>query len=326
MTRKKDAKKRKDRKRARIADSPAVANWGKLEQPAFPPTQTVADVVICVHNAPDDVRRCLASVVAHTDQRHTITLVDDASAADTRDPLRAFAAAHPRAVLLRNDERLGYTRSANRGLRASRSGFVVLLNSDTIVTPDWLERLLECAASDPAIGIVGPLSNAATFQSVPECLDADGEWVNNPLPPGWEPADMAALVDAIAPRAFPRVGFVSGFCFGIKREVIDAIGYFDELSFPDGYGEEQDYCLRAARAGFHLAIADHAHVYHAGSRSYSLNSRRALKQSGLEALRRLYGNSTIRSAIARSFDNPTLRAMQKDIARALTTTTGQVRT
>ena len=284
---------------------------------AVRPHETTAEVVICVHDAIDDVRQCLTSVATHTASRHRLILVDDGSGPACRAELERFAAAQPAVTLLRNDEPEGYTRSANRGLREARADFVVLLNSDTIVTPDWLERLIECVASDSRIGIVGPLSNAATFQSVPRRFDTDLEWALNPLPTGWTPDDVAAVIDANAPRAFPRVGLINGFCFGITRAVIDAIGYFDEAAFPEAYGEEQDYCLRATRAGFTLAIADHAYVYHAWSRSYGRYRRQALKDAGSAALMRKHGEERIRTALEMTSDDVTLEAMREAVAHAL---------
>jgi GT2 family glycosyltransferase len=240
-----------------------------LPEVCLEPDITSINVVVCIHDALDDVCRCLASLVLHTDARHRLILVDDGSARPCRDEVFSFARTHSQCTLIRNDQARGYTKAANQGLRASNAELVVLLNSDTIVTPMWLERLAECAASDPKIGVVGPLSNAAGYQSIPLRFDEDGGWALNPLPPGWGPDQVAAVLASIAPRAFPRVTFVNGFCFGIKRVVIDSIGYLDEAGFPDAYGEEDDYCLRAAAAGFELAVADHAYVYHAGSRSYA---------------------------------------------------------
>jgi GT2 family glycosyltransferase len=284
------------------------------------PKRTIAprdvDIIVCVHDALEDVRSCLASVVQQTAAYHRLILVDDASNAECRTELEHFAAVHPSVALLRNPQRQGYTRSANRGLRQSDAPFVVLLNSDTIVTPNWLTHLVECANSDPRIGIVGPLSNAATFQSVPQCLDGDGEWSRNPLPPGLTPSDVAAAIARVALRSFPRVGTLNGFCFAIKRAVIDAIGYFDEAAFPDGYGEEQDYGFRAGKAGFALAVADHAYVYHAGTRSYTPDQRRALKQSARAALLRKHGAKRIRAAIKKTYDNPDLRA-KREVVGAL---------
>ena len=248
-----------------------------------------ADIVVCVHNALDDAQRCLESVLDRSSPgTYRLIVVNDGSDDATTQWLRAFADANG-ALLLESSTAERYTRAANRGLRASTAPFVVLLNSDTIVTTSWLERLLACAESDPAIGIVGPLSNAASYQSVPCVRDEQGDWSVNPLPEGVTPEDMAGLVARLAKPEYPRIPFVNGFCFGIKRAVIDAIGYLDEDAFPNGYGEENDYCLRAAQAGFALAIADDAYVFHAKSKSYSHEIRQTLSIEGAEALARKYG-------------------------------------
>lgn len=275
------------------------------------------DVVVCVHDALDDVKSCLASVARHTDARHGVIVVDDGSAAECAAYLREFAHAHPQVTLLRNETRQGYTKAANRGLRQAGGDVVVLLNSDTLVSPQWLERLVECARSDPNIGIVGPLSSAASYQSVPERYDANGDWALNPLPPGWDVDRLAATVAKISGRSFPRVPFVNGFCFAVTRAVIDAIGYFDEEGFPDGYGEENDYCLRAADAGFALAIADHAYVYHAKSRSYSHDSRRELGKAGRGVLNGKHGAERLAAGEALLRDEPTLAKMRLALGACL---------
>jgi GT2 family glycosyltransferase len=174
---------------------------------------------------------------------------------------------------------LNSRRAANQGLRATTAEYVVLLNSDTIVTQGWLQRLLECGESDPRIGIIGPLSNAASWQSVP-LLQAGGDWATNPLPDGYSVDDVAEVVSSSSRKVFPRVPFINGFCFVVKRSLMDTIGYLDEEMFPEGYGEENDYCLRAADAGFELAVADHAYVFHAKSRSYSHERRHLLRKPG----------------------------------------------
>src|SRR5690606_32044991 len=120
----------------------------------------------------------------------------------------------------------------------------------TIVTPGWSLKIIECAESNPDIGIVGPLSNAASWQSIPRIKDSDGSYSINPLPPSVGIEQVNQWCEKHALSIFPRVAVVNGFCFCIKRAVIDAIGYFDELSFPKGYNEENDYCFRATDAGF----------------------------------------------------------------------------
>lgn len=279
-----------------------------------------ADVVICVHNALEDVKRCLESVADNTPEEVTLYLVNDASDAPTSRYLEEFASQHPSRMLIENSSPEGYTRAANAGLRASGAEYVVLLNSDTIVPERWLERLVECGESDPAIGIVGPLSNAASWQSVPE-IAAGGDWAVNPLPEGYEVDDMARLVGYCSERRFPRVPFINGFCFVIKRSVIEAIGYLDEGTFPEGYGEENDYSLRAADAGFEIAVADHAYVYHAKSKSYSHERRHALRKPGGEALKRKHGEERVASRVKTMREEPILTEMREQIKLRLSAAT-----
>lgn len=252
--------------------------------------ELTVDVAVCVHNALDDVRECLASVLAKSPQMRKLWVIDDGSVAATAAWLHDFTEQHTGLVsLLRHESAQGYTRAASRALQLSDADVVVLLNSDTVVSTDWLEHLLECFASDAAIGIVGPLSNAASWQSVPQRFDAAGDWHLNPLPDGWTVDDMAAAVAQVSKRDFPLVPFVNGFCFAIRRELIAAIGVFDAQHFPHGYGEENDYCLRAAKAGFKLAIADQAYVFHAKSKSFSHERRRSLSAAGGKMLQKKHG-------------------------------------
>src|SRR5690606_36189016 len=131
-----------------LLDVPAVQTRAPLET-----HRGTAAIVVCVHNALADVERCLESVVQHTTAPYSVILVDDGSEAPTRDYLAAFAAEHG-ATLLRNESATGYTRAANQGLREATADYVVLLNSDTIVTSGWLDRMIACAESDSEIGMV----------------------------------------------------------------------------------------------------------------------------------------------------------------------------
>jgi predicted O-methyltransferase YrrM/glycosyltransferase involved in cell wall biosynthesis len=162
------------------------------------------------------------------------------------------------------------------------------LNSDTVVTPGWIERLMACGESDPSIGIIGPISNAAGWQSVPERYSRDGDWAVNELP--LSSLDrISSIFSILHIPQYPRVPLVNGFCFGVKSTVIDAIGLLDEKLFPNGYGEENDYCLRAGKAGFSGAIADDCYLFHAKSKSYSHETRRELSGQAQLILRQKYG-------------------------------------
>ena len=262
--------------------------------PLFPcPVSGEVDVVVCVHNALAHVEQCLQSVLTRTTVPYRLIIVNDGSDAPTTNRLREIDSMQDVVTLIETDGPLGYTCAANRGLRASTAANVVLLNSDTIVPRLWLEDMLECMASGSRVGVVGPLSNAASWQSVPERTTADGRWAVNELPAGYNVDEYAELVWLSSKRRFPRVDFVNGFCFMIKRSVIEQVGLLDEDSFPRGYGEENDYCIRAQDAGFELAIADNCFVYHAKSKSFGDATRDKLAQEGGVALERKHGKARI---------------------------------
>jgi GT2 family glycosyltransferase/glycosyltransferase involved in cell wall biosynthesis len=295
-------------------DSPAsVPSGHKLHTPGRPK----ADVVICVHNALDDVRRCLSSVIRHSLTRlNKLILINDGSDAQTTLYLREFVQSdRVTANLLENPKPLGYTVAANKGLAATSAPYVILLNSDTVVTPGWIDRLIQCGETEPAVGIIGPLSNAASWQSVPEIYADCGDWAVNELP---EPfLDQIACAFSILHLArYPKVPLVNGFCLTLKRSVLNSIGLFDEMLFPKGYGEENDYCLRAGNAGFRLAIADDCYVFHAKSKSYSHHTRQELSKRSGALLRQKYG-SEVESAIEVLKTSPELEQARLAFSRLL---------
>ena len=222
------------------------------------------DIIVPVYNAADDLRRCVDSVLLHTGGNYRLLLIDDASP----DPaIGAYleeiqSRALPRVHCVSNEDNVGFTLTANRGMSSARAGAdVVLLNSDTIVTRGWLDKLVRCAQSDACIGTITPFSNNAEICSLPRFCE------NNPWPPerGTEPM-VRALEQAAAP-SYPELPTGVGFCLYIRRALIDSIGVFDPI-FGLGYGEENDFCMRAARAGFRNVLCDDAFVVHLGGSSF----------------------------------------------------------
>lgn len=150
---------------------------------------------------------------------------------------------------------------ARRGASAGRD--VVLLNSDTIVPENFIEKLAACAYTKgrpPAI--VSPFTNNGTICSIPEfCQD-------NVLPGDTTFDEYAEFIAAISLRHRPELVTAVGFCMYIPQAVFRRIGYFDEASFGRGFGEENDFCERAKAAGFEIRLCDDLFVAHLGSASF----------------------------------------------------------
>jgi GT2 family glycosyltransferase len=278
------------------------------EPPAVQVHSAQVDIVICIHNALTDVKYCLNSVINNTTQPFSLILVDDGSDPETRDYLADFSFKNG-CTLLRNEQAEGYTFAANHGLRKSKGDYVVLLNSDTIVTSGWLDRMVACAEQDPKIGLVGPLSNQATWQSIPKLFDQE-DWAENPLPEDITIAQMGEWVSYYSRRLYPKLQFLNGFCMMIRRQVIDEIGFFDEDHFGKGYSEENDYCLRAREAGWYLALADDVYIFHGLSRSYSPESRERLNKQAMKTLAQKHGQQAINHGTAFNRENRVLQGIR----------------
>lgn len=218
-------------------------------------------VVIPVYNAAAEVDRCLHTVQATVPAGAEVLVLDDASpdpaVAAVLDRWRQCAG--PGWRFLRNPQNLGFVGSANRGMCLC-DGDVVLLNSDTEVTPGWLQGLGRCFASDPAIATATPWTNNGEIVSLPRfCV------VN---PPPDDPDAVAAAVAGAGHARYPDLPTAVGFCMAVTRRAIDRIGLFDEVRFGRGYGEENDFCMRARAAGMRNVLCDDVYVVHLGGRSF----------------------------------------------------------
>jgi GT2 family glycosyltransferase len=205
-------------------------------------------IIIPVCNNHDLTRACLESIERYT-QNYEIIIVDNGSSP-------AWTGSEK---IIRNEKNLGFPVACNQGIREAKGEVVVLLNNDTVVSPHWLERL---EAHFVNYDIVGPLSN---FISGPQQL-----FINPPLLPAGLPEFAEQIYQRNIGRSTPFFRLVF-FCVAIKREVIEKIGLLDEI-FSPGNLEDDDYCMRAIDAGFHLGIAQDVLIYHKGSATHkSLN-------------------------------------------------------
>jgi len=260
----------------------------------------VVDVVVPVHGGLEETRACLESLLEHSQETpFEIIVVNDASPDAALAAHIEELAAAGRITLLTNEANIGFVDSANLGMMMHPDRNVVLLNSDTRVHGDWLDRLRRCANDDPKTGTVTPFSNNATICSYPRFLE------DNPLPAGsatdsetaaGSSADseaqsgsaLAELDDLFAEVNRGRsIGLPTaiGFCTYITRRCLDATGYLDSLHFGRGYGEENDFSMRAAIAGFEHRLCGDVFVYHAGGASFG-DEAAAASEAAQEMLRR----------------------------------------
>jgi len=254
-------------------------------------------VVVPVHDAPALVDACLAAARAYTPPDVDLIVIDDASRdAGVAPVLARHAAADARVRVLHNERNLGFTATANRGIREAGRADVVLLNADTEVGPQWLAGLRRAAYSDAGVATATAVSDNAGAFSVPDLEQANG------LPAGWSTVQAARALWQQAGLAYPELPTGNGFCLYIRRSALDAAGLLDEAAFPQGYGEENDFCQRAARHGLRHVIAGNVFVRHARSASFGEARRRALGEAGMAVLRERWPD--YEAEVARTLRSP----------------------
>lgn len=267
-----------------IGDQSFVRRRSKSSDASRRPSVTV---VVPVHDAPDFVDACLDSVMGAMGTEDRLVVVDDGSEAPTAAICDRYAASES-VELIRHRVARGFPGAANAGLRATSSPFAIVLNSDTVVPRGWTERLIHHLVVHDDVAAVGPVSNAARFQSIPHLTTNDIRV--NRLPEGLDLEGLNEfLVDWAHGVAPIRVGLLNGFCIAFRNGSLERVGYFDETRFGRGFGEENDWCIRAARHGFGLLVAPDVYVHHAKGRSFDSAESTELKASATERLREAYG-------------------------------------
>lgn len=219
-------------------------------------------VIVPVFNAPRDTAKCLDALLRYTSLPCEILVIDDGSTDPETIDVIGRAGRHPFVRVIRNDRNRGFVETLNRGLEES-TGDVVCLNSDTAVTPRWLQKLVLAAYSDPRVATVTPFSNAAGAFSVPEI------GVNGEIDPPFTLTGMSRMVERLSANDYPKVPTGNGFCLYIKRSAIGDVGLFDSVRFGRGYGEENDFSMRALKKGWTHVLDDASFVYHRRGASFS---------------------------------------------------------
>ena len=243
-------------------------------------TQALLTVIVPVYRDVEITRVCIQSVLAHRDSAiHHLVLINDASPeAEMADLLNGFGAA-PNVFVLTNRSNLGFVKSVNRCLSFALGGDVLLLNADTLLFAGGLEEMCRVIAA-PGIGTVTALSNNATIFSYPHS-DLSRETLEDISWP-----DLARIaLDENTGRVID-VPTGHGFCMLIKGDVLRRVGFLDE-AYGRGYGEENDFCMRAANLGYRNVAAAGVLVVHRESTSFA-EERTTLLAENLPKLRMKY--------------------------------------
>jgi GT2 family glycosyltransferase/glycosyltransferase involved in cell wall biosynthesis/predicted Zn-dependent protease len=213
-------------------------------------------IIIVTYNSAPTLRACLDSVIEHTPGAEII-VVDNASTDDTGSILEEYKAGERIKVIL-NDENKGFSYACNQGIRASTGEYIVLLNPDTIVTPNWSDHLI--AHFKPGIGAVGPVSNYVAGLQKVEIYSG-------------EPLQGKSGIGELSQKLYKRnkgqgreTKLLIGFCMALSQKALKEVGLLDESLFLGN--DDLDISWRLREHGYKLIVATDTFVYHEGQVSF----------------------------------------------------------
>ena len=290
--------------------APTEEEWDALQgSQGVERAAPVVDVVVPVYGGHAETLRCLHRVLSAPQRTpYRLVVIDDCSpdaalgAALERLAERGFVELH------RTPENLGFLGACNLGMALHAERDVVLLNSDTQVFGDWLDRLRASVVGWVDVATATPFSNNAEICSYPAfCRD---NWSKL----GTDDAELDRLAATVNQGATFDIPTGVGFCMYIRRACLDQIGVFDQASFGRGYGEENDLCRRAVHAGWRNVLAADVFVRHYGGVSFGETKAPRLK-AALETLQKLHPDyrSVVSAFIAADPVRPLREAL--DVAR-----------
>lgn len=219
-----------------------------------------ASIIVLAYNQLEDgTKPCIESIYKNTPvSDFELIVVDNNSIDGTVNYLKSIENKYDNLKIILNYENKGYAGGNNDGMKVASGDFIILLNNDTVVTENWLERLLSPFYVDKKIGIIGPISNYAGTE---QKIKIEANIVEEAIKLGVDYASKNKDIFFDSPK-------LSFFCVAIRREVFEKIGLLDE-AFGIGMFEDDDYSVRVKKAGYRVVVNEGCFIYHKGSLSFS---------------------------------------------------------
>lgn len=255
---------------------------GQLKDKVTIPDDYHVDIVVPVFNGLNLLKSLVVNL-SNTKIAHKVYFVDDCS---TDDAVPAFlnelCESDPRYQLVSAKENGGFVKSVNLGLSFT-TGDVVLLNTDVQLPPLWLERLIAPLLLDDKVASATPFTNSGTICSFPRFLE------NNELVFGLDVAEIDSIFSHFNP-IYNEVPTGVGFCMACSRNALNAVGFLDADTYGRGFGEENDWCQSAIKAGFKNVMVENLFVFHNHGATFQTDEKMALIEDHLKKLNQRFPN------------------------------------
>lgn len=226
-------------------------------------------IIIISYNTKQLLQDCLASFYPELPADFEVIVVDNNS---TDGSVEFLKKTYPKVKLVENQQNLGYAKANNQGIKIATGKFVLLLNSDTLISVTALEKLLDFGETHPQAGVISPLlrfrdkSIQQNGGSLPNLLNMFfWQFFLDEIPLLTHLVTPYQQEDPEFYLTNRRMGWVSGACFLIPQTVLNKVGFLDEQIFM--YAEDIDYCKRVSEAGYQVWSVKSAEIIHIGQGS-----------------------------------------------------------
>ena len=221
------------------------------------PEEPLVSIIILNYNGIKYVENCLRSVLNTNYTNFEVIFVDNASTDGSYELIKRLFGSNPRIKIIRNKSNLGFSGGNNVGFRYAKGKYIVLLNNDTIVDPNWLAEMIYVLETHPDIAIAQPV---IVHMENPKKIQNMGFLVDRLLLLS-KPIGSLYDVEKIKNNCvLEGITYASGACLFIRREALKKIGYFDpkfKIYFDDSY-----WGMLAWLAGLKVATITTTKIYH----------------------------------------------------------------
>lgn len=224
--------------------------------------ESLISIIILNYNAGKLLFDCIESILKTQYRNFEIIIVDNASSDQSHIKCKEM---FPQVRIIENEKNLGYCEGNNVGIRQARGEFLVILNPDTIVSPDWLTELL-AAYKKNGDGLYQPKILSLYEKGI---LQSTGNMIHVF---GFGFARDKGNYDDLRNNQIQEIGYASGTCLFTSAEIMKKIGLFDPFLFL--YHDDLDLGWRAAQIGIKSYYTPFAVIYHAESYSLKWSSKK----------------------------------------------------
>ncbi len=243
------------------------------------------DIIIPVYNGYEYLAPLFKALKNNTTTPFRLIVINDCSPDERVKPfLLERLGEYPTSLFIDHTQNQGFLKSVNEAVTHIRGHFVIL-NTDTEVPKQWLERLIHPIVTMQNIASTTPFTNSGEIASFPNFI------ADNPIFEEMEADALDSVFREINPQNFyQEMPTGVGFCMGVNYDLVKKIGFFSEENFGKGYGEENDWCQRAIKSGYKNLLVPNLFVYHKHGGSFSKEEKQRLLEKNLLRLSELHPN------------------------------------